>query len=322
MLIYAGIDEAGYGPLLGPLCVGCAVFLLEQHEPAEGPPDLWRLLRGAVCRKASDRKRRIAVDDSKKLKGANDGATHPLRHLERGVLSFCASTVGLPQTEDDLLASLETEVNPRPWLETTSALPLAHTVDQLRIARGRVQRAMTRTAVRCEAMWCEAIDPESLNRGVAATGSKADVNFLTAVRLIERLWARWPDRHPRIILDRHGGRTGYAEVLATALPDTAISVIAETPTLSRYTLSRGDSKVTVSFALEGDGRYFTVALASMTAKYVRELIMLRLNRFFREQLPDLKPTAGYYGDGRRYITEIKPVLKRLRLSPAQLIRNV
>ena len=98
--------------------------------------------------------------------------------------------------------------------------------------------------------------------------------------------------------------------------------MAETPTLSRYLLSRGGSKLTVSFAVEADARFLPVSLASMVAKYARELLMLRLNRFFRAELPQLRPTAGYFGDAPRYVTEIKPVMRRLRLSPSQLVRDV
>ncbi len=106
------------------------------------------------------------------------------------------------------------------------------------------------------------------------------------------------------------------------LAGTEVEVVAETTTMSRYILTRAGSKVTVSFAMEADGRFLPVALASMLAKYVRELLMLRLNRFFRARMPELKPTAGYFSDGRRYLTEIKPVLQRLHISPAQLVRNV
>ncbi len=88
MLVYAGIDEAGYGPMLGPLCLGCTAFVLNEYDPSQGAPDLWRILNRAVCRSARDRRHRIAIEDSKKLKGANSGSVHPLRALERGVLSL------------------------------------------------------------------------------------------------------------------------------------------------------------------------------------------------------------------------------------------
>ncbi|MHC4081932.1 MAG: hypothetical protein ACYS15_02080 [Planctomycetota bacterium] len=320
MLVYAGIDEAGYGPMLGPLCVGSTTFVLEQYDPAEGPPNLWKLLAGAVCRRSSDKKRRVAVDDSKKLKGAADGRSHPLRHLERGVLSFCPGADPLPPTDDRLLALVGAEVPSRPWFASTTDLPLGFTTDQLGIARARVQRALSRAAIRCEAVSCEAIDAADLNHQLAETGSKATVNFKAAMRLLDATWHRWPRAHPRVVVDRHGARTSYGGLLARCL-GAAVEVVAETPTLSRYVLRRGDSVLTVSFALGGDGRFLPAALASMTAKYVRELLMLRLNRFFRDRLPQLKPTAGYHGDGRRYVTEIKPVMEKLGLSSSELVRS-
>jgi hypothetical protein len=65
-----------------------------------------------------------------------------------------------------------------------------------------------------------------------------------------------------------------------------------------------------------------VALASMTAKYVRELLMMRLNRYFRSHMPELKPTAGYVEDGRRYIGDIEPLIARLGVDRRSLIRSV
>jgi ribonuclease HII len=320
MLVYAGIDEAGYGPMLGPLCVACSAFVLQRHEPAEGPPNLWTLLAGAVCRRPGDKKRRVAVDDSKKLKGAADGASHPLRHLERGVLSFVPADA-LPRTDTQLLALLEAEVPARPWFASTTRVPLGFTTEELGIARARVQRALGRAAICCEALTCEAIDAAELNGQLAETGSKATVNFRAATRQLEAVWRRWPDAHPRVVIDRHGARTSYGRLLQRCLPGAAVEVVAETPTLSRYVLRRGGSALTVSFAVGGDGRFLPVALASMAAKYVRELLMLRLNRFFQHRLPQLKPTAGYHGDARRYVTEIKPVMEQLGVSRSELVRS-
>ena len=171
-------------------------------------------------------------------------------------------------------------------------------------------------------MWCTAVHSADFNRAVGEHGNKADVNFAATMRLVDRIWKRWPESHPRVIIDRHGGRSRYAAVLESALPGATATVIAETPTLSRYTLQRSGSKLTVSFAAEGDGRFLPTALASMAAKYVRELTMVRINRFFQGHLPGLKATAGYYSDARRYLTEIKPVLQRLDLSPSRLVRRV
>ncbi|TDJ59207.1 MAG: hypothetical protein E2O40_00420 [Planctomycetota bacterium] len=320
MLIYAGIDEAGYGPMFGPLCVAGTVFVLDSHDPAGGQPDLWRLLRAAVCRKPSDRKRRLAVNDSKKLKGPNDGPNHPLRHLERAVLAFDPYGEPAPEDDDAFFAPLGAAVPGHPWFTGKTPLPLAHTADQLRISRARLQRAMQRAAIRCEMMSCRVIGAEELNRAIADRGTKADVNFDAAVRLIDAIWSRWPDDHPRIIIDRHGGRTRYGDGFERALAGTTAEVVAETTSMSRYILSRAGSKVTVSFATEADGRFLPVALASMLAKYVRELLMLRLNCFFRARMPQLKPTAGYFTDGRRYLTEIKPLIKQMNVTQSQLVR--
>ena len=118
MLIYAGIDEAGYGPMFGPLTVACAVLTLPEHDPAAGAPKLWSILRSAVAKQVALSKGRIVVCDSKRLKRSNADAgnpsRHPLAHLERGVLAFLA-TGGRSVPPDDR-AFLET-VAPGAWAQ-------------------------------------------------------------------------------------------------------------------------------------------------------------------------------------------------------------
>ena len=52
----------------------------------------------------------------------------------------------------------------------------------------------------------------------------------------------------------------------------------------------------------------------------RELFMEMFNRYWLQQIPNLRPTAGYYADGRRFLAEISPACKRLGTPMRKLLR--
>jgi ribonuclease HII len=91
--------------------------------------------------------------------------------------------------------------------------------------------------------------------------------------------------------------------------------------MSRYRLRFGESLATITFASKSDEHHFPVALASMIAKYTRELQMIRLNRYFAGMMPELKPTAGYVTDGRRFLKEIEPLLANNGINRDDLVRT-
>ena len=103
-------------------------------------------------------------------------------------------------------------------------------------------------------------------------------------------------------------------------------MLAEEETISAYRLTRRingiDSTVTIKFLIEAESKHLPVALASMTAKYVRELFMMRMNRHFQGLMPKLKPTAGYNEDGRRYLTDIEPLIVGQGIDRRRLVRCV
>ena len=307
MLIYAGIDEAGYGPMLGPLCVGLSVFKVDDWQEGGHAPDLWEMLAGHVARRRKGAGSKVVIADSKKVKLPNNSRRrHPLELLEQGVLTFLPHDV---KTDDDLFRLTGAAAGDAPWYQGDPiSLPVGCDADYLRIKISSVRRAMNKAGVETAAMNCLMLPAQKFNTLTRESHSKAAVSFKLVTELIERVWALYPDLHPRIVVDRQGGRVRYAGALRHAFPGTDVEIVAETTELCRYLLKRRNSELTLTFAVDSEDRHFPVALASMLAKYVRELVMARFNRYFSAKLPDLKPTAGYVQDARRWLRDAEQVL--------------
>ncbi len=397
-LIYCGIDEAGYGPMLGPLCVGFSAFRIETWAPEEGAPDLWKTLERAVCRKGRDAKGRIAVADSKKLKLSNQSKTrHPLTHLERGVLAFGGLVGGSsgatgrspvpngptptatsetphwsltsgtrespgPDNDAALFTALGVRLEPHPWYAGDPVvLPLAGSAAQLAIARNRLALACEAAGVEPIALACISVGETEFNEAIRTGGNKAHLTTRCFARFLRRAVERWGggEDEVRIVCDRHGGRTSYAPMIEAVVRGLGFEVetLEESERCSRYAVQktepeaqarspesarqsqekspprkRGDTRrgeeagipdpslargapfpdssasIHVQFRPEAEEAHLPVALASMTAKLVRELVMGRFNRYWSGRMPELKPTAGYVQDARRWLEDLEGVL--------------
>ncbi|MFM7259011.1 MAG: hypothetical protein ACKO3W_00265, partial [bacterium] len=325
-VIYGGIDESGYGPLLGPLCVGASAFRLPDGLRAlrsDGAPDLdaldlWKHLELAICRKPKDPRRRIAVADSKKLKSAGK---QPLIHLERGVLAFAPSA---PHANDAALfeaLGVQTRASrSSPWHATPRPLPIEQSPDSIAIARNLLARACADAHVVIERLAVSALDPEDFNALYRSLRNKARVNMslvFSALRALDDL----RDGTPAFVaIDRQGGRASYrAELESHVARGEDVRVLHEDLERSTYEVGSG---LVVSFEVAAEDRHLPVALASMAAKYVRELSMARVNAYFSAFLPEVAPTAGYVEDGRRYLAEVKPILAQEGIPEADFVRVV
>ncbi|MEL7482983.1 MAG: hypothetical protein AAFN41_01395 [Planctomycetota bacterium] len=323
-LIYAGIDEAGYGPMLGPLCVGMSVFRVEEHAAGANAPDLWEVLKAGVCRSLkelrADSKHRVAIADSKALKLSNQSKTrHPLLHLERAALSLLgASGVECPD-DAHLFAALGSSLPGEPWYAgEAAALPLATTGDDLKIATNVLRSCLRGAGVELVELRCAVVGERAFNQRLREAGSKAAVVADAVAGHIGLIRERWGGSNLaagdeiRIACDRLGGRATYTDLLRRALPGVPVSAIAESPELSAYHLGPAPSAARALFMTESETHHLPVAVASIAAKLVRELSMRRLNAHFGERLagalPELKPTAGYVQDARRWLGEVGPHL--------------
>ena len=123
-----------------------------------------------------------------------------------------------------------------------------------------------------------------------------------------------------VVCDKHGGRNRYHALLQHFFPDQWIETLVESRAESRYHWGAADGRVEVAFRQGGES-FLPAALASMTAKYLRELAMRALNEFWRAHVPGLRPTAGYPLDARRFKAEIQHVQRALGIDDHVLWRN-
>ncbi|MBS0188517.1 MAG: hypothetical protein JSS51_10645 [Planctomycetes bacterium] len=329
-LLLVGIDEAGFGPMLGPLCVGMSAFLVEDWAEGDKKPCLWKMLSAGVCREPRDKRGRVAFADSKALKLPNDvsetnAKRHPLMHLERGVLAAAANleSDSIPLTDAALHDLLEAELKGHPWYDGAPVtLPVSTIAPMLGIAANLVAKSLEQGRVRLLAMRCRVMDEREFNGVIGASGNKGDVCIATLshhLRTVLELAAAHPGASVRVACDKLGGRDNYALVLERILPGWACGVLEQGADRSSYELRKKDRNASdgpsaqaasfrISFQPEAEDEHLPVALASMIAKYVRELAMHRFNRYWSARMPELKPTAGYRQDAQRWLADAASVL--------------
>jgi ribonuclease HII len=313
--LLAGVDEAGFGPILGPLVVGGVAMV--------GPEGVcpWKALKKHVARKKQE-KGKVRVADSKKV---NQGP-HGLRHLEETALVFWTALHGeLPGSLADWLARLGADVAHLarcPWYQDLALpLPLLADADWLRLQAELVARALRKAEVQLVHVALRAVDVEEWNALIADTDNKSRAHFRAYGDVLGRVLASVPaDRCGRVVADRCGGRTHYAGDLARLCPGATVVVVDEQPAASSYRVERANGAITVTFAERGEDRAFPTALASCFAKYLRELMVECINRWFCARVPGLQPTAGYHTDGHRFLADLTPHLGTLAAPRERLVR--
>ncbi len=294
---WVGIDEAGYGPNLGPLVMTAVVA----EGPDDRPPDVWGDLPATVDRAggASDR---LWVDDSKKIYQAGKGRDR----LDASTLATLASTGrGVPKTLGGLLEGLGAgtldDVELTPWLD--SGDPRYPSLRSRSMAEWTLARRPFEGAPwRIVDVRSVVVGPRRFNVDLEETSSKALVHFASFARLLKHLRETTPEgRDVAIRGDKHGGRHFYGDLLEASFPDVRVVRGPEGPSLSHYELIEGSGRtLTLSLVPRADADDGLVALASIVSKAVREHWMDAFNAHWLARVPGLRPTAGYPVDAARF----------------------
>jgi hypothetical protein len=302
MIWVVGLDEAGYGPILGPLLQTAIAVQLPGADRGG-----FASLQEYVCQADAKDKKRLLVDDSKAVHSGKDG----LKKLEAGLvglLGLTATTFGawlqthaLPFVVQGLMGEA--------WYDPDLKLPLyEHKSPDLRpvIASLGIETLVVGVNLVCT---------PGFNRIVAGSGTKATVLSIGLTDLLRATRERLPGAGAvHVLCDKQGGRNFYAPLLQGAFADGWVVTEAEGATESRYRVEGIGREMTVTFRPRADAESLPVALASMTAKYLREVSMMQFNAYWQKHQPGLAPTAGYPQDGERFYRAIRETMARLKLN--------
>ena len=306
------MDEAGLGPNLGPLVV--AVTVWDVPAPAR-KFDFWRTFKKVLTKEPEPDDTRLHVADSKEVFQPHRGC----RALERGVLSALRLMGHEPRSYAELLELLmDSDCLPHPnehlapWYhEDPCELPLEP--HDFTVADSW-NRSCEKNDVRLVAIKVAIVEPGPFNRMIREYDNKALLVSRVAFRLLKSVWK--PDETDTFVVgDKHGGRNRYDELLAEILDDEMIYRMEESAERSDYRV--GQTQLRFQPRAE---EYGPVALASMVAKFVREIAMTHFNRFWVKRVDGLKPTQGYPVDAHRFREQIAAMQKELGIDDEILWR--
>jgi len=322
MTLVIGTDEAGYGPNLGPLVVAGTAWRIT-GPPAAAAERAEAVLAAAVASALAATRPAAGPlwDDSKRIYRAGKG----FAALEHGVFAgLLLATDAMPSGWPALLAALAaTEPPTCPPAEQSQleslALPREAGASACRNEAAGLRRHLERDGVTLLRMACRILHPAEFNALLGEGLNKSDILSQVTLELAAALRATSADEPAIIWCDRHGGRKHYGGLVSRHFETPLVRAIEETATRSAYLFASPACRV--EFCVGGESRV-PVALASMTAKYVRELAMQSFNAFWSARMPGLRPTAGYPVDAGRWRDDAAAAIRSLGIGADLVWRRV
>jgi hypothetical protein len=303
-----GADENGLGPRLGPMVI---TAVMAQVTP-EGERMVGRRPRGALAKRLGDSKAMIAHGDV--ALGEAWARALALRGCGRAPFDG-----GPDATPDDLLHAIAADdrsalrapcpghVEAQCWSAEgerfTASDAMVETVgaDLDRLAERGVELCAVRSVILCA---------RRMNEGLDAGLSRFTIDLHAMERLVLDLRAL-AGEEVTAVCGKVGGFGKYGDAFGP-LGGRLYAVIEEGRARSAYHFPGVGE---VAFVRDGDATDLCVAMASMVGKYVREALMARVVRFYRDEAPELPDASGYYDPVTSAFMDATVLLRERRRVP-------
>jgi ribonuclease HII len=321
-----GIDEAGYGPSMGPLVIGATVWRVPTNISIAAMAEILEPELRPVPRGRNDDW--ISIGDSKKiLVGKNgwqslcNGARWLLEHLWGHRDDWWSHASKLASSDWNRARAVA-------WYEHLDAPVIffeASDNDAIQHAQQRADAKLALAGIELLAAKARLIDEPYFNEQMENLGNKATLLSESSLALAKELCQECTDRNEiesiEIYCDKHGGRNRYQSLLMHCFDDEWFTIDSESKSLSQYHASWKNHPLSFQFQVGGDSLVPSAA-ASILAKWLREVCMLSLNKFWQSKsTKPLLPTAGYYVDAVRFSGDIESIAEAIGISKQQWWRS-
>jgi ribonuclease HII len=279
-----GVDENGLGPRLGPMIV---TAILTRVTP-EGCVVARRRPRGALAKRLGDSKEMLSHGDvalgeawarALVARGCGRGSDRSASSPEAIVEAISADG------REALRAPCPTHVEPQCWSTEgevfTAPDDMVATIagDLAGLAQKGVDVLAVRSVVLCT---------HRLNEGASRGQNRFQADLHAMERLVLEL-AEVAGAEVHAVCGKVGGFDRYSDAFGP-LAGRLHAILEEGRARSAY---RFPGLGELAFVRDGDASDLVVAMASMVGKYLRELMMARIVRFYRRDDAELPSASGY-----------------------------
>jgi ribonuclease HII len=302
-----GVDENGLGPRLGPMII---TAVLARVSP-EGATVLGRKPRGGLARRLGDSKEFVSHGDVSLAEAWSRAL------VERGN----GTRTCVPASPDDLVhaialddrealrAPCPSHVERQCWgasaeaLEAEASLVRTVSTDLDKLAARGVEVVAVRSVIAC---------PKQMNGALNEGRNRFHVDLHAMERLILALRDR-AGEEVQAVCGKVGGFGRYGDAFGPLAGRLFVTLEEQRARSAYHFPGLGE----IAFVRDADASDLLVSLASMVGKYLREVLMARVVRYYREEEPSLPDASGYYDPVTTAFINATSPMRRLRMVPSE-----